>query len=346
VAESIILSIADRTSTLRTCVQRFAESHHGVVVFVDDAGRFIGLLTAGDVFRLIARGVGLDDSVQPHINVHPITVAPDFAPADVLKLMAVRGVTHIPVVRRDGTVERILTQAALLKERVLSNRAVIMAGGDGLRLRPLTDTIPKALVEVNGKPVLQLIVERLRQFGITDIILCVRYRGDAIRQAVGDGSAWNVNISYIEEEAPLGTAGALGLIRDTSAEPFFVLNCDVVSDIDLVSMHRFHQLNQSQLTVAVKSHQLEVPFGVVEVDHERVVRLSEKPKLNFYVNAGIYLLEASARLLIPPGQPYDVTDLILDLLKRNANVCSFPIRSVWFDIGDRETLERVQTLGL
>jgi NDP-sugar pyrophosphorylase family protein len=155
-----------------------------------------------------------------------------------------------------------------------------------------------------------------------------------------------VNVSYVEEDEPLGTAGALGLINEAWDDAFFVLNCDVLSDIDLVSMHRFHQLNQSQLTVAVKSHQVEVPFGVVEVDHERVVRLSEKPKLSFYVNAGIYLLEPAARDLIPRGRRYDVTDLILELLRRKATVCSFPIRSVWFDIGDHETLERVQALEL
>jgi dTDP-glucose pyrophosphorylase len=339
-------SVIDPHSTLRHCVQAFAKNREGVVVFARANGVFEGLITAGDVFRLLARGVALDEPVLPHINTHPITVMPGVTSAEIQRLMTSRNITVVPIVRADGTLERLVSQSDLLKEKILDNRAVIMAGGDGLRLRPLTETIPKALVEVNGKPILQMIVERLRQVGIVDITICLRYRAEEIRRVAGDGSAWNVNISYVQEQTPLGTAGALSLIADRWEHPFFVLNCDVVSDIDLVNMHRFHVLNQSQLTVAVKRHELEVPFGVVEVDHERVVRLSEKPKLNFYVNAGIYLLEPSAKALVPAGRRYDVTDLIQQLLDRKENVCSFPIRSVWFDIGDQETLDRVQELGL
>jgi NDP-sugar pyrophosphorylase family protein len=150
----------------------------------------------------------------------------------------------------------------------------------------------------------------------------------------------------VEEVEPLGTCGALGLIREPWTDPFFVLNCDVLSDIDLASMAKFHALNESELTVAVKGHDIEVPFGVVEVDHERVLRMSEKPKVKFYVNAGIYLLNPAVKEMIPPGHRLDMTDLIGDLLHRNARVCSYPLRSTWLDVGDSVNLQRAHHLQI
>jgi len=332
--------------TLRSCVQRIAETHAGIVVFVDERQRFVGLLTAGDLFRLLARGVGLDDPIAPHVNTRPVTVTGDLTNSEILRLMTVRELNHVPVLRPDGTIERIATQSALQKENILRNHAVVMAGGEGTRLRPLTEQQPKALVEVNRKPLLELVIERLKHFGILDITISVRYQAAAIRAAFGDGSAWHVNLDYIEEDEPLGTCGAIGLIRENWTEPFFVLNCDVLSDIDLLNMSRFHALNHSELTVAVKDHQIEVPFGVVEVDHERVQRLSEKPKLKFYINAGIYLLNPDVKKAIPPGRRFDMTDLIGDLLNRGAKVCSYPLRSMWLDVGDTENLRRAHDLLL
>jgi dTDP-glucose pyrophosphorylase len=332
--------------TLRSCVQRIADTHTGIVVFVDDAQRFVGLLTAGDLFRLLARGVGLDDQIAPHVNTRPFTVTGDLTNSEILRLMTARDLNHVPVLRPDGTIERIATQSALQKENILRNHAVVMAGGEGTRLRPLTDQVPKALVEVNGKPLLELVIERLKHFGILDITISVRYQAPAIRAAFGDGAAWHVNLDYIEEQEPLGTCGSIGLIRESWSEPFFVINCDVLSDIDLLNMSRFHALNRSELTVAVKDHQIEVPFGVVEVDHERVLRLSEKPKLKFYINAGIYLLNPDVKKAIPPGRRFDMTDLIGDLLNRGATVCSYPLRSMWLDVGDTENLRRAHELEL
>jgi dTDP-glucose pyrophosphorylase len=339
-------SIIDRDITLLGCVERFASTHAGIVVFVDERRRFVGLLTAGDAFRLLARGVGLNEAVLSYVNTHAVTVTSGVTNPEILRLMTIRGLGCIPVLHADGTVERIVTQGELLKENILRNRAIVMAGGDGTRLRPLTDTVPKALVEVNGKPLLALVIERLRDFGILDIILSVRYQADAIRAVFGDGSAWHVNITYVEEQEPLGTCGVLGLIQETWADPFFVLNCDVLSDIDLVSMAKFHALNRSELTVAVTDHEIEVPFGVVEVDHERVRRLSEKPKLKFYVNAGIYLLNPAVKDMVPRGHRLDMTELIGELLNRNATVCSYRLRSLWLDVGDSENLRRAHALQL
>lgn len=333
-------------ATLRDCVQQIADTRNGIVVFEDDRRRFKGLLTAGDFFRLLARGVGLDDPIAPHVNTRPFTVTGDLTNSEILRLLTLKDLNHVPVLRPDGTVERIATQSALQKENFLRNHAVVMAGGDGTRLRPLTEHLPKPLVEVNGKPLLELVIERLKHFGILDITISVRYQAAAIRAAFGDGSRWRVNLDYIEEEEPLGTCGAIGLIRENWSEPFFVINCDVLSDIDLLNMARFHALNQSELTVAVKDHQIEVPFGVVEVDHERVLRLSEKPKLKFYVNGGIYLLNPDVKNAIPRGRRFDMTDLIGELLNRGAKVCSYPLRSQWLDVGDSENLRRAHELEL
>ena len=340
--DSVPHSTVRHDVTLRDCVRRFADTRTGVVLFVDDDGRFAGLLTAGDAFRLLAAGVELDAAVRAHVNTAPITVTTEVTNAEILRLMTVRGVAHVPVLRADGTIARLATQSSLLQERILRNHAVIMAGGDGLRLRPLTDDLPKALVEINGRPLLELLIDRLRTFGILDITLCIRYRGDKIRARFGDGSAHRVNIRYVQEHEPLGTCGALSLITEQWTEPFFVMNCDVLSDVDLVSMHQFHLLNGCDLTVAVADRAFEVPFGIVEVDHERVVRLSEKPKLKFSVNAGIYLLDPEVKRAVPVNRRYDMTDLIGDLLRQDRIVGSFPIRSAWLDVGDATALRRAE----
>jgi dTDP-glucose pyrophosphorylase len=341
-ADGALHSTVRHDVTLGDCVRRFADTRTGVVLFVDDDGRFAGLLTAGDAFRLLAAGVGLDAPVRSHVNMTAITVSTDVTNAEILRLMTVRGVAHVPVLRRDGTIDRLATQTALLQERILRNHAVIMAGGDGLRLRPLTEDVPKALVEINGRPLLEILIDRLRAFGILDITLCIRYRGEKIRARFGDGAAHRVNIRYVEEQEPLGTCGALSLLNEPPAEPFFVMNCDVLSDVDLVSMYKFHQLNGCDLTVAVADRAFEVPFGIVEVDHERVVRLSEKPKLKFSVNAGIYLLNPGVQRAVPVNRRYDMTDLIGDLLGRERIVGSFPIRSAWLDVGDPTALRRAE----
>jgi dTDP-glucose pyrophosphorylase len=335
-------SVVGPDVTLRACVDRFARTRNGVVAFVDEGGRFAGLLTAGDVFRLLASGLSLDDPVRPHVNTRPITVGTDTTSPEILRVMMSRGINHVPVLRPDGTLERIATQSALLQENLLHNRAVIMAGGEGQRLRPITERLPKALVEIDGRPMLDIMIERLRAAGILDITLCVRHLGDMIRAHAGDGRAWHVNIDYVEETEPLGTCGALSLIGEPWKDAAFVLNCDVLSDVDLSSMQRFHALHRAQLTVAVKDQHVEVPFGIVEADHERVLRISEKPRLRFYVNAGIYLLEPEVKNAVPRGRRYDMTDLITDLIARDATVCSFPIRTSWLDVGNADMLRRAR----
>jgi dTDP-glucose pyrophosphorylase len=344
-AESIH-SVLKQDARLRDCVQRVAETRAGIVVFVDGEGRFRGLLTAGDLFRLIARGVGLDDRVWPHVNTSPITVESRFTKAQVLRIMVTHGIGHVPVLRPDGTVDTILTQSALLQENLLHNRAVIMAGGEGRRLRPLTERTPKAMLRVNGRPLLERLIERLRDTGVIDITLCVRYQAGKIRRYFGDGSALNVNIDYVEEREALGTCGAISLIEGEWSEPFFVFNCDVLCDADLTTMYKFHALNRAQLTVAVKDHAFDVPFGIVESDHERVLRITEKPQLTFHVNAGMYLLSPEVKRLVPGGCRYDMTDLIRDAIERGAKVCSFPVRTAWLDVGDKAALQRAQSMHL
>jgi NDP-sugar pyrophosphorylase family protein len=278
------------------------------------------------------------------VNRNPITVTSDFTDAEILRLMTARGVTQVPVIRPDGSVARVASQVELLRQNLVTNRAVIMAGGEGRRLRPITEDVPKALVVINGKSLLEHLIERLRGFGILDLTICVRHRAADIRSAIGRGERWHVNIEYVQEAEPLGTAGALSLLTEAPNEPFFVMNCDVVSDADLVQMHRFHGLNGSHLTVAVTDHELEVPYGVVELDHERVVRLAEKPKLKFAVNAGIYLMDPEIQRTIPRNEHFDMPELITATLNSGRRVCSYPIRSLWLDVGNPENLRRAEQL--
>jgi len=220
----------------------------------------------------------------------------------------------------------------LLPDRALPLQAVIMAGGGGTRLRPLTENVPKPMLPVNDRPLMELIIEQLSQAGIRQVNVTTHYKGQQIVDHFGDGQDFGVELNYINEDRPLGTAGALGLMK-TPQEPVLVINGDVLTQLNFRAMFDYHREHQADLTVAVRKYDLNVPYGVIESDGAFVRGLVEKPLLSFFVNAGIYLLEPSVHRYIPHGQRFDMTDLIQRLLEEERPVVSFPVVEYWLDIG-------------
>jgi NDP-sugar pyrophosphorylase family protein len=216
-----------------------------------------------------------------------------------------------------------------------------MAGGEGARLRPLTADLPKPMLPMGGRPLMERILERLEQSGIRRVSITTHYRAEKIVEHFGDGSAFGIELSYVNEDRPLGTAGALALM-EAPKETILVMNGDILTQLDFRAMYSYHHEHCADLTVAVRSYQIQVPFGVIESEGADVTAIKEKPELSFFVNAGIYLVEPSALALIPPRQPFDMTDLIHLLLEREKRVVSFPIHEYWLDVGEHQSYAQAE----
>ncbi len=313
----------------------------GALALCSSDRRLLGLLTDGDIRRAILRGASLDDPCESIANLHPITARGSISAADALHLMTQRDINHLPVVDEEGTLVQFLPRRDLLQENHLGISAVIMAGGYGTRLLPLTESVPKPMLPVGDRPLLERTIEQLRRSGIRDVNLTTHYLPDHIVQHFGDGEGFGIRLTYSREDQPLGTAGGLKL-RDRDDGPFLVLNGDVLTGVSFEEMLHYHRKHGAELTVGVRKYEVKVPFGVVRCDDARVIALDEKPALSFLINAGVYLLEPTACDFIPEDEHFDMTDLIHKMLEEGRTVVSFPIIEYWLDVGRHEDYQQAQ----
>lgn len=320
----------------------------GLALLVDAEGRLLNTITDGDVRRGLLRHLTLNDLVVELLpikagmpNPFPVTAPYGTENSELLALMRGRGVRQIPLLDSLGRVVDIMTLSDLLPEAPRPLEAVVMAGGQGTRLRPLTSDTPKPMLPVGGRPLMELIIEQLRDVGVHKVNIATHYQAQKIVEHFGDGSDFGVDISYVNEETPLGTGGALGLMAPPK-DPVLVINGDILTDVDFRMMHAFHQEHEAAMTVAVRRYEVQVPYGVVECDGPRLTGLREKPQLGFFVNAGIYLIEPEIYRYIPANQPLNMTDLIALLMHERKAIVSFPVREYWLDIGQHADYARAQ----
>jgi len=223
-------------------------------------------------------------------------------------------------------------------------RAAILAGGEGKRLRPLTKLVPKPLLPVGDRPILQLIIEQLRRDGFCDIHIATGYRGEMIKSYFGDGSDFKVNIRYSREEQPLGTAGPLRLVEDLAEEPILVVNGDILTEASFAEIYRSHQNRNPALTMCTVSHSVKIQYGILQSNGDGIAGIVEKPELEYDIFAGIAVLSPEAIACIPYGQPYQMTDVIEKLCNSGSHVLSHPIKEFWIDIGRPEQYEEANNL--
>jgi dTDP-glucose pyrophosphorylase len=328
-------------ASLREALEAITKNGRQAVLVADAEGVLAGMVTDGDLRRAILRGVPLDGVVADIMNPTPVTASPGLGRAAAVELMLSRGIRHLPLVDAG----RRLVDVLFLEEQIaappLPTPAVIMAGGEGRRLRPLTESTPKPLVLVGGRPLVEIMIERLRQSGITDITIALHHKSEMIRERLGDGARLGVRIGYALEPKPLGTMGALLLLRERLRQPFFVVNADILTRCDFRAMWEFHRRQGgAAMTVGVSTHQVDIPYGEFTLHGERVTRVEEKPRKEFPVNAGIYLLDPSAIELIPAGEYFDATDMIRTLLDQERVVGAYLIREYWLDVGRLSDLEK------
>ena len=332
------LCVGQRISIL-DAINRMDASALGIVLVVDDERRLVGTITDGDVRRAMLANMDFEQPVSVLLArkadsrfSRPIAAPVGADRSTYLSLLQKHSIMHLPLVDESGRVAGLIKLDDFVPDRMLSLQAVVMAGGRGNRMRPLTEELPKPMLPIGDRPLMEIIIGQLRDAGIKRVNVATHHKSEKITNHFGDGSNFGVEIAYVTEDRPLGTAGALGLMNSPE-ETILVINGDILTQVDFRSMVAFHREQRADLTMAVRQYDLQVPYGVVESKGPSVQRLREKPCLNFLVNAGIYLLEPLVHRFIPNGESFDMTDLIQRLLDEGRNVVSFPIREYWLDIG-------------
>ena len=335
-------------SSIREALSAIDCNTKGIVMVVDEQRRLIDTVNDGDIRRAVLAGLDLDSPVtilkerkshSPHRQ--PLTAPVEADKAALLDLMRRDGLRQIPLIDQDRRVVGLVTMRDLLAAKELRLQAVVMAGGAGKRLRPLTEKTPKPMLSVGGKPLLEQVIGRLAGAGVKRVSLTTHYKAEVIEEHFGDGSQFGVDIRYINETSPLGTAGALSLLPAAN-EPLLVINGDILTEVDFGAMLDFHHDNRADMTVGVRDYELKVPFGVIETDGSRVIGVSEKPVIRHFINAGVYLLSPEVSQLVPADRRFDMTDLIDHLLELGRRVVSFPIIEYWLDIGQQADYEQAQ----
>jgi dTDP-glucose pyrophosphorylase len=304
-----------------------------IAFVVDEDRRLVGTVSDGDIRRALLGGAKLDDGVLKFANRHCISVSLVAGRSAVLDEMRARGLSQIPIVDEQNRFLGVHMLREMIGGMERPNWAVIMAGGRGERLRPLTNTIPKPMIKVAGRPILERLVLHYVGFGIRTIFLSVNYMSHVIRDHFGDGSRFGCEIRYLEELQPLGTAGALSLLPEHPEHPFLVTNGDLITEFDVDAILRFHYQQQCCLTTGIREYQHTVPFGTVDLDGVKITNIREKPTLVCLVNTGVYVLEPRLIERIPKDTAYTMPELIDDCLRRNEDVGGYFIGGDWIDVG-------------
>ena len=327
-------------ASMRDAMRRLEQTHIGIVLVVDPERHLLGTVTDGDIRRALIVGAPLDAPISRVMNARPSVATAQAQGAEIAARMKSVGLLQMPVVDLAGRLVSLHLLRDGLSEARHPNRVLLMAGGEGRRLRPLTDSVPKPMLNVGGRPILETIISAFAAQGFENFYISVNYRAEVIRNHFGDGAKWNVRIEYIEEHEPLGTAGALSLLPEVPSDPLFVMNADLLTRVDFEALSDFHAATGAVATMCVREYTLEVPYGVIEMDEGRLVRIAEKPSFSHFINAGIYLLSPEAVAAVPRGKHYDMTTLFRDLIARGANCASFPVHEYWLDIGRASDFER------
>lgn len=314
----------------------------GIGLAVSSQGALEGVLTDGDIRRALLGGATLESPLEPFLRREFIAVEREASRAAVLDLMQARHVAQVPVIDSEGIVVGLHTLHAILSREELPNWAVVMAGGRGERLRPLTDSMPKPMVLVAGRPILERIVLHLVGSGIRRIFLAVNYKAEMIEGHFGEGSGFGCHIEYLREQTPLGTGGALSLLPAPPSQPLLVLNGDLLTQVDVGRMLAFHVEKGHMATVGVHEYMHTVPFGVMNLQGDRVVAVQEKPTHSWQTNAGIYVLESDLLARVPRGTYFPLPALVEECLDKNEPVGAFRVEDDWTDVGQHHELQRAR----
>ena len=303
-----------------------------IAIVVDRNNKLVGTITDGDIRRGLLKGYDLNSSIKPIIFKKPIIAKESYNKEKLIKIALSKKIYQIPVVDKNYRPIGIHILNELIIPKKKTNIVVIMAGGRGKRLKPLTNNTPKPMLKVGNKPILLTIIEKFKDNGYKNFILCVNYKSEIIKRFFGNGKKFGVNIEYVKEKKRMGTAGALSFLKKKLLEPFFVMNGDLLTNLDFEKLLDFHHYHNSKATMCVSEYNIDSPYGEVKLDFEKIISIEEKPTHKFFVNAGVYVLDPKCLNLVPK-KFYDMTTFFKDIISKNYKTASFPMGEYWLDIG-------------
>lgn len=337
-------TILHERSNLKRAMQSLETSHAQIILIVNKKKQLLGTITDGDIRRSILNKTSLETNVAKIMNTKPFYLLEDMPRDYALNFMKENQLKNIPYVSKQNVVKGLFMLGNYIEEnknkksKNISNMFVIMAGGKGLRMRPLTNKIPKALLKVNNKPMIEHIINKAKAEGFINFTISINYLGNKIKKYLGDGRQYGVNINYIEETKFLGTAGSLRLLK-TTGKPIVICNCDIISDISFNSILEFHKKRKSHATMAMRVYEHKNPYGVIETRGYKIKRIIEKQILIHKVNAGIYVINENVIKLIKKNQYIDMTKLFDKIEKKFV----YPTFEDWDDIGNINRYEEINS---
>ena len=312
-----------------------------IILVVDDNDKLVGTVTDGDIRRGLIKGINLISAVT-EVMKKDFKYAMEEDKSGAERTMKENLITRLPILNQKGQVVELLANGDQETQLSYPNAVVIMAGGRGKRLLPYTKDCPKPMLLVDGKPILEILIDQCKEYGFINIYISVNYLKEKIINHFKDGSKWGVKINYLIEDEPLGTAGSLKMLPRTLNEPFLVINGDVLTKIELQHILSFHNEHKAEATICVRDHEISVPFGVVETDGAMLSAFAEKPIYKYLVNAGVYVINPSILKIIEEGEDTDMPNLLQRARNLEKTICVCPIHEYWIDVGMPETMKEAE----
>jgi dTDP-glucose pyrophosphorylase len=325
--------------TVKDAFEASAGEGARLAVVVDASDRVVGLVTDSDIRRAVLRGVAMDAPVSEIVSPAPLTVTPDHSNAMVVDLLRRHHLPAAAVVDADRRLVAVRRLADLDPDAAAAAVGVLMVGGRGERLRPLTDKVPKPLLRVGGDAIVERLIRSFRRAGVRDVYLTLNYLAEQFEDRL-DPAALDVRLHFVREERPMDTAGSLSLL-DPPTTPLLVSNGDLVTTVDFAAMVEYHRYHEAAITVAGVDYAAQVPYGVLRTAGHHLLHIDEKPTLHQHVSAGMYVLEPEVLRYVPSDRPFSMPDLIAAVLHDGLTVTVFPLLERWSDIGSREEFERI-----
>ena len=330
-------------ATVQQAISNLDQVAIKIVLVVNEAGELEGTISDGDIRRGLLKGLDLNSPITNVIHRNALVVPPEMGREMVMQLMVANKIQQIPAVDEHRRVVGLHLWDEIATPPVRPNLMVIMAGGMGTRLRPHTENCPKPLLPVAGKPMLEHIIEHAKLEGFSHFVLAIHYLGHMIEEHFGNGERLGVQIDYLREQSPLGTAGALGLLNPRPDAAFVVTNGDVITDIHYGELLDFHLRHNAAATMAVRVHEWQHPFGVVQTEGIEIVGFDEKPVARTHINAGVYALEPDALNALAADTRCDMPALFERLQEQSKRTVAYPMHEPWLDVGRPDDLERARS---
>jgi dTDP-glucose pyrophosphorylase len=334
-------TIPENSSIRKALIKLDSLASDAILFVVDKQDKLLGSLTDGDLRRGFIKGLGFEDSLLAFVQPNPSYITEGEYAVEKLEEYKSKNFKVVPVLNFDNHIVDIINFRTT--STIIPADAVLMAGGEGKRLRPLTEKTPKPLLLVGDKPIIEYNIDRLASVGIKNIHLSINYLGHQLEEYFGDGSKKKLNIQYVREEKPLGTIGSVLLVDEFRHDDIIVMNSDLLTNIDFADFYKTFKKSGAEMAVAATSYHVDIPYAVLEVDNQNTVKsLKEKPRYTYFSNAGIYILKRELLNMIPKDTFFDITELMDKVLSMNLKLITYPINGYWLDIGKHDDFQKAQ----